>query len=374
MTEIELCNRALAVIGHDRQITSLTDGSTEAARCAQFCPAAIRNVLSAYNWDFASAEAIVTLDENPKIYTPPTGFLTLVSIRDADGHALSALRMAGSLQIFGGGSETAIVRYISAETAIAAFPHLVAEAVVYELAALLFGPMVGNVQDSQGTALYHSYTKLAAAKLDAAITAEAAEHAYMGGKRADAGKNDIVNRALAKLGADAVVSDFATDPSPVAARARLFFDPAVREVLRSRDWDFASAEAKVALGGADERGFARLTLPPDLVRLNGVHDEAGGVLECRRNRDFFYVEADCGAAIVRYNAAIEDFSEVPEAFIDLVAEALAVRLAPTVLQDAKDVQTLRQAFLLRLNEESRTEANETAPQGEWQNPLITCRS
>lgn len=374
MTEIELCNRALAVIGHDRQITALTDGSTEAARCAQFCPAAIRNVLSAYNWNFASAEAIVTLDENPKIYTPPAGFLKLVSIRDVDGHALSALRSAGTLQIFGGGAETAIVRYVSAETSIAAFPHLVAEAVVYELAAMLFGPMVGNVQDSQGTALYHSYAKLAAAKLEAAITAEAAERAYMGGKRADAGKNDIVNRALAKLGADTVVSDFATDPSPVAARARLFFEPSVREVLRSRDWDFASTEAKVALGGADERGFARLTLPPDLVRLNGVHDEAGGVLECRRNRDFFYVEADCGAAIVRYNAAIEDFSEVPEAFIDLVAEALAVRLAPTILQDAKAVQTLRQAFLLRLNEESRTEANETAPQGEWQNPLVACRN
>ena len=62
MTKTEICNRALALLGHDRAITAYEDASdtsTEAARCRQFLDAAVQDVLSAHDWDFAAEETTV---------------------------------------------------------------------------------------------------------------------------------------------------------------------------------------------------------------------------------------------------------------------------------------------------------------------------
>ena len=64
MTETDICNRALALLGHDRPIEDfdgMTDGayndqSTEAVRCRAFYGAAVRNCLAEHDWDFAAEE------------------------------------------------------------------------------------------------------------------------------------------------------------------------------------------------------------------------------------------------------------------------------------------------------------------------------
>jgi len=55
MTAVDVCNNALGQIAHDRTITSLTDGSAEAVRCALFWPRARRAVLAARPWKFLQA-------------------------------------------------------------------------------------------------------------------------------------------------------------------------------------------------------------------------------------------------------------------------------------------------------------------------------
>jgi hypothetical protein len=55
MTAIELCNLALASIGHDVEITSLDtsqDASSEASRCAKFYPRSRLFVITSAHWSF----------------------------------------------------------------------------------------------------------------------------------------------------------------------------------------------------------------------------------------------------------------------------------------------------------------------------------
>lgn len=392
MTKTEICNRALAVLGHDRVIADYdgqtggqyNDNSTEAMRCRQFYPAALRNVLSAYNWDFASTEVTISFSSASHTWAIPDGLVKLVSVMDAFGRSVRAIRYGATLTIFNpdanGVACSVTIRYVTVAdptgfTVEATLPHLVAEAVVYELAALLFGPMIGNVQSQDGTALFESYAKLAAQKLSAAITAEDSEHAFMGGNRSAnaAAKTDLVNRAIAKLGGDAIIMDLDTDPSPIAARARLFFRSSLLAVLKRRDWDFAAAECRVVLSWDDRNGYARVNLPDDCVKICSVFDDLGHPLECRRNRDFFFVRSNGGAATLRYISSEVELDGLPEAFLDLVALDLAVKLAPTVLQDAKTVANMTQSLEAQIHALGYEDANDTAKPGEWQNPFIAAR-
>ena len=377
MTQTDICNRALAVIGHDRTIASMSETSTEGQLCAKFYPAARDNVLAAYDWDFAAVDAEVSLADETTSWAIPAGCVKVVAVTDPDGRVLRTVRRGTNLIISRTGAERATVRYTSNAIASfeAALPHLVAEAIVYELASLLFGPMIGNVQDAQGTALYTSYVQLASGKLSAAISAEDAEHAFMGGARnaADEKRTEIANRAIAKLGGETVITDFQRDASPVAARARLLFPSSLDRVIRMKDWDFAAVERTMSLAWDDAAGYSRFQLPPDCVRISATMDECRNPVETVRNRDFLMIRARGGNVILRYLSRDVDLSQAPEDFLDLLALDLAERLAPTVIRDPKAVAAITQQLRLQFGETDRNEANETAYGGDWRNPFISAR-
>ena len=55
-TQVQICNLALAKVGDDAaQITSLTDGSNEAALCSKFYEPTLRELLSMHTWNFAKS-------------------------------------------------------------------------------------------------------------------------------------------------------------------------------------------------------------------------------------------------------------------------------------------------------------------------------
>jgi len=55
-TQVQICNLALAKVGDDAaQITSLTDGSREAALCTKFYEPSLRELLSLHTWNFSKA-------------------------------------------------------------------------------------------------------------------------------------------------------------------------------------------------------------------------------------------------------------------------------------------------------------------------------
>lgn len=178
MTKTEICNRALAVLGHDRMVDDFdSDQSTEALRCRQFYNAALEEVLGDHDWDFAAVEIKLRLsaaDENgfARIPTPPD-CLRLISATNTEGNPLKTRRARDFIFIKSDGCE-AVVRYVSNDIDIETVPPKFREAFIYKLAALICGPMFGNDKKAEG------YINLAKMKLSEAVTAEADETAYRG--------------------------------------------------------------------------------------------------------------------------------------------------------------------------------------------------
>ena len=97
MTVIDICNNALADIGHDREITSLdpaADSSAEARRCALFYPRALADIVHRHPWRFLTqtipgeAVAVGTVDPLPgfeSVYAPPAAAAAIQSAVDAAG-------------------------------------------------------------------------------------------------------------------------------------------------------------------------------------------------------------------------------------------------------------------------------------------------
>ena len=97
MTVIDICNNALADIGHDREITSLdpsADTSSEARRCALFYPRALSDVIHAHPWRFITQTVpgdsvlVTTVDPLPgfeSVYAPPAQAAAIQSAIDETG-------------------------------------------------------------------------------------------------------------------------------------------------------------------------------------------------------------------------------------------------------------------------------------------------
>lgn len=177
MTKLEIWNRALAALGHDRAVAGLDSGMTEAVRCRTFYDAAKKDCLAEHDWDFAAVEqtfGAMPADENGwATLQKPADALRIVSAKDADGRPMQMRRDRNFLKVRTGGAPVTL-RWISEEVEEEEFPHKFAEAVAYQLAALIAGPMFGSDQKTS------NYMNLARQKLSDALTKETDETAWRG--------------------------------------------------------------------------------------------------------------------------------------------------------------------------------------------------
>lgn len=155
-----------------------TDASAEAMRCRQFFTPAFEAVMGAHDWDFAAINRRIHISArdaqgwgrvpNP-LYT-----LRIVRVTDEQGNALRMRRDRDFLYISPGVSNEVTLRYIPKDIEIEYMPHKVIEALIYQLAGILAGPMFGNDSKTEG------YVNLAKVKLSEAITQDADETADPG--------------------------------------------------------------------------------------------------------------------------------------------------------------------------------------------------
>lgn len=178
MTKTEICNRALAVLGHDRTIADYSsDESTEALRCRQFYGSAVADCLSEHDWDFAAVEKnIGTMHPDPYgwVSVPvPQDAIRIILVSDQEGKPFKTRRNRDHLSVQTNGLP-ARIRYVTSDVTEADFPHKFTEGVIYQLAALLCGPMYGDDKKTEG------YANQAKMKISDAITKETDETAYRG--------------------------------------------------------------------------------------------------------------------------------------------------------------------------------------------------
>lgn len=148
MTETDICNLALGMLGHDRTITTdfRTATSTEAMRCRLFFDACRKKILAAAAWLFA--EDSVTLNNAERIgngdfewyYQVPADCLNIVRMNCPDfRHTPGGIVCAARL-----GVELVYTRDVSDLTL---WPQPALDALAAELAARLVVPMTGGNEE-----------------------------------------------------------------------------------------------------------------------------------------------------------------------------------------------------------------------------------
>lgn len=151
MTETDLCNLALGFLGHDRVIEDLADGSSEAARCALFLPGARRAVMAAHDWGFLMlqtplAKGAAAPDGLHYVYMRPFEALRVCGLYNADGDPVSFAYVNGVLL---SAAPEAAVAYTLDNDMPDDWPPKVQDAVAWELAARLAGPLTGKTSAVQ---------------------------------------------------------------------------------------------------------------------------------------------------------------------------------------------------------------------------------
>lgn len=154
-SEVEICNLALARLGDDATVSSLTppEGSAQAGYCARFYPMARDSLLEMHPWKFATRRAHLSPSSAPAwdwqfAYAQPSNTLRILAVlnpnaatEDESQPYESEIDAAGN-QIILTDLEKASIRYITRVTDTTKFSPLFTDALSWLLASNLAGPLL----------------------------------------------------------------------------------------------------------------------------------------------------------------------------------------------------------------------------------------
>lgn len=175
MTKLDIWNRALAALPHDRPVEAEGEGSLEEKRCAEAWDPARRAVLSSREWGcfVRSAPACCGAAAVGGFFAmrPPEALL-VVGLFDRMGRRVAAEAINDGFRIREPASE---IRYIEDEENPDLWPTAVQDAVVAEMAARLAPVMTANPHRAM------QLRQDAVARLEEAGRQDAQETAWSGG-------------------------------------------------------------------------------------------------------------------------------------------------------------------------------------------------
>lgn len=164
---LDICNLALAQIGHKVVISDLTEQSVEAEYCALFWPQVRDYVVASHNWSFAVNR--VTLADVTATYPPPEEFeytyswpsecLKFIGVRDpnsTDDTINSPARLGASsgVRLIFTNVESAVGVYVKRVTDPTLFQPVVVEAMESLLASRLSVPLIKGQEGRQSMMLF----------------------------------------------------------------------------------------------------------------------------------------------------------------------------------------------------------------------------
>jgi hypothetical protein len=146
-SEVELCNLALARIGNDRQLSSLTEANKPARLCSLHYPITRDAVLAAHPWNEAirRVDLAAEVGEPPFEYTYrfplPSDCLKVIRTEDESAGFEDDYRIEGVTGQAGryllSGNATVAIEYIARVTDVSLFGPLLADTIIQRLAAEL---------------------------------------------------------------------------------------------------------------------------------------------------------------------------------------------------------------------------------------------
>ena len=186
MTPVQICNLALAKIGENPDITSVTgtDTSVHGLYASLFYPQAMAVMLDAHVWSFATITVALTQATNSNpfwqyAYTPPSDFFGVTMLLDPDFLAAQQLPNGANFSLENGliysNTNNSVLVYTSNLAANAPYPTtgfnpLFIEALCTWLAAHFAGALI---KGAEGAAAFQSYSRIFQAALASAMESDA---------------------------------------------------------------------------------------------------------------------------------------------------------------------------------------------------------
>lgn len=187
-----------------------------------------------------------------------------------------------------------------------------------------------------------------------------------------AGKVEIANRALTKLGAERIL--LLSDPGKEARVMNSMMDTVMDAELRRHRWKFAMKRAELpALVAAPAWGYRyAYQLPADFLALVQVNDV---YLRGLKQKTLWVVEAgqlltDLPAPLkVRYIHRVENMALLDPLFVEVLACKLALEACETLTQSGQKRQAAADDYRFSVSEAVRQDAIENPPDelpwGSW---------
>ena len=149
MTKVDIWNKALAMLPHDRRVMAENDGSTEALRCADAWDDARLAVIAAANWGFLTVAMPVCngvpCDGRGFRYPRPDDAVRVIGLYNRRGRKQRAVAVQGA---FYSPCPAGSIRYIPDSKDYDDWPAWFLDAVVAELASRIAGTITGSMQQA----------------------------------------------------------------------------------------------------------------------------------------------------------------------------------------------------------------------------------
>jgi hypothetical protein len=153
-SETELCNLALALVGNDRQLTSLTEANKPARLCNLMYAPTRDGVLRAHPWNFAIRRVALAAEsgfEDPTEeydyrFPLPSDYLKIIRTTNEAAGLTEDYRIESSSNglMMMSTESTMSIEYIARITDVALFDPLFVEALSTRLAVKLAGPLADS--------------------------------------------------------------------------------------------------------------------------------------------------------------------------------------------------------------------------------------
>ena len=187
-----------------------------------------------------------------------------------------------------------------------------------------------------------------------------------------AGKVEIANRALTKLGAERIL--LLTDPNKEARTLNSMFDTVMDAELRRHRWKFALKRATLpALVATPEWGYTyAYQLPADFLALVQVNEY---YLRGLKQKTLWTVESgqiltDLAAPLkIRYIRRVDNMALLDPLFVEVLACKLALEACEPLTQSSQKRQLAGEEYRFAVSEAVRQDAIENPPDelpwGSW---------
>jgi hypothetical protein len=332
MTEVDICNLALARLG-DSRITALTDATAQAQYCSLFYDQTVEELQAEFDWQFCRKQTAFTSSVTPLSgyshqYDQPTDFIRAIRLGNID-----ASENFGTWEIHGAKIHTnlpataqvpLVLDYIALVETVNLFPAIFVEALSMKLAAVLAMPLTGSKD------LFTQCVQLYTATIQKPAFRNATE-AYAPARTSATPVTvaEICRRAILRVGS----ADLFKPHGEPMVIAQSLYDSVRDSLLSDFQWSFARTQVSIVKDAtAPTTGYSyRYPIPAackQIIRVNNIDDsENNAQWEVVGS----YIHTNFVTPIILdHTTTVTDVTKFPPIFIEILTASLAFKLASIV--------------------------------------------